>query len=102
MNNGDQPPNIGPGSNYFGSIMSATSSSTNTPGLVAPVQMDNNKRNNSNKPSPHQQHSSPPKPQQLITNTNTNMLPATISLADIDPNSIPANYKIEVLDWFAL
>lgn len=113
----DQPPNIGPGSNYFGGIMSANHGA----GLVAPSQMESQKQqpypnggynkleNRAIKPlqqspSPHQYNRSPPKPQQHVQTTNgtNNISPPTISLADIDPNSLPDNLKIEGLDWFAL
>lgn len=111
----DQPPNIGPGSNYFGGIMSANHGA----GLVAPSQMDSQKQQqyggynklenraitpSQQSPSPHQYNRSPPKPQQLVQALNgaNNMVPTTISLADIDPHSLPDSLKMEGLDWFAL
>lgn len=114
----DQPPNIGPGSNYFGSIMSANHGA----GLVAPSQMESQKQQqqqpyggynklenraikpSQQSPSPHQYNRSPPKPQQLVQTSNgdSNMVPTTISLADIDPHSLPDSLKMEGLDWFAL
>jgi hypothetical protein len=47
----------------------------------------------------HQQQLSPPKPQPLTTATTPS---STISLADIDPKSVPEHLKIEGSDWFAL
>lgn len=137
------PPNIGPGSNYFGGIMN-NHGNQGPPGLVAPPQMEqppagypatpptttvfNNPPSYTASPGrgmptpPVSGHprpdwafsyprpaSNPPdavkrkptipphntRPAKPITST-----PST--LADMDPDNVPANMKVEGSDWFAL
>ncbi|OAD04104.1 hypothetical protein MUCCIDRAFT_48518 [Mucor lusitanicus CBS 277.49] len=171
------PPNIGPGSNYFGGIMNAHGNQ-GPPGLVAPPQMAEQSPNGpqqvpppqhgynpssqppppsavanssagaymnggSNAPPPPSQQQQPPNagygqspnrgiptpptsahPQQQqrqqqqqqewgngyggSTYPNRPGSPSTTNaqqqggLADVDPESVPANMKVEGQDWFAL
>ncbi|ORE02465.1 WD40 repeat-like protein [Rhizopus microsporus var. microsporus] len=102
------PPNIGPASNYFGGIMNAAIApasaapappnpaqmmpTTNTMGpLEDPAYMYNNKSLDKRPTAKEFQQQQQQQQQQQIT-----------SLADLDPNSVPDNLKIEGLDWFAL
>lgn len=87
-------------------------------GLVAPPQMDSkqqpyyNKSENGTPLKPHQplppqqqqQQFSPPKPQLPPPSSTTPLPPSTttISLADIDPKTVPEHLKLEGMDWFAL
>ncbi|KAI8329507.1 WD40-repeat-containing domain protein [Chlamydoabsidia padenii] len=106
------PPNIGPGSNYFDGIMNAQAYSsyvppqqkTGTPvAQSAPLPTKDIKRKPGPPPYP------PQNPQVMapggrpgLSSKSPTVNHAVGTLADIDPESVPANMKVEGQDWFAL